>query len=257
MSDDYAEPMTPIPAEGTASPAPPSASGDARRRGWDFSLTIATVALLGLLGLQSFIGTLYTWWAQRTIPAWEQVGYADFVALMNQIAAPLVLALVVVMGLCVPKRLFERRALVLVSLAMVGMGIGAGLYAGSLQTGLGTYLALAALIQAAVVALTVAGVRGPSYLTEGRLTKTGSGLLHLGFIGVAFVIVTLERSNLLMPVFFASALCLAGGTALAFYADKLAWRRVVPEEGWPDEKAKDHPSDETGEPPAVEEEPDE
>jgi hypothetical protein len=82
-------------------------------------------------------------------------------------------------------------------------------------------------------------------------------LLHLGFIGVAFVIVTLERSNLLMPVFFASALCLAGGTALAFYADKLAWRRVVPEEGWPDEKAKDHPSDETGEPPAVEEEPDE
>ncbi len=219
---------------------------DVRRRGWDFSLTVATVVLLGLLGVQSFVGTIYTWWAARALPGWQQgLGYVSFVTLMNQIAAPLVVALVVVMGLCVPKRLFERRALVVVSGAMVLAAIGVGLYTGSLQTGLATYLALAALIQAAVVALTVAGVRGPSYLTEGRLTKTGSGLLHLGFIGVAFVVVALQRSNLMLPIFFASALCLGGGTALAFYADKLAWRQVVAEddaeevadEEWGDEKS--------------------
>jgi hypothetical protein len=226
MSDAHPD-AVPIPAEfSSVTPTPPR---DIRKRGWDFGLTVVTVAILGLLGVQSFVGTLYTWWAQRTIQGWEQTGYNDFVALMNQIAAPLVVALVVVMGLCVPKRLFERRALVLVSAGMVVAGVGIGAYSGSLQTGLGTYLALAALIQAAVVVLTIAGVRGPSYLTEGRLTKTGSGLLHLGFIGVAFVIVTLERSNLMLPVFAVSALCLAGGTALAFYADKLAWRRVVPE----------------------------
>ncbi len=223
MSDAYTD-ATPMPAEPPRAPAPPR---DIRRRGWDFSLTVATVAILGLLGVQSFAGTLYTWWAQRTILGWEQTGYTDFVTLMNRVAAPLVVALVIVMGLCVPKRLFERRALVAVSAAMVVAGVGVGVYSSSLQTGLGTYLALAALIQAAVVVLTVAGVRGPSYLTEGRLTKTGSGLLHLGFIGVAFVIVTLERSNLMLPVFALSALCLAGGTALAFYADKLAWQRVV------------------------------
>lgn len=204
---------------------------DIRRRGWDFSLTVITVGILGLLGVQSFVGTLYTWWAQRTIAGWQDgTGYAEFVTLMNQIAAPLVVALVVVMGLCVPKRIFQRRALVAVSAAMLLAGVGAGAATGSLKTGLGTYLALAALIQAAVVAMTVAGVKGPSYLTEGRLTKTGSGLLHLGFIGVAFVIVTLERSNLLLPVFTVSALCLGGGTALSFYAEKLAWHRVVDDE---------------------------
>jgi hypothetical protein len=235
MSDAYADPKPPVHAEVPTPPAPPR---DILRRSWDFSLTIATVAILGLLGVQSFVGTLYTWWAARTIAGWQQgTGYAEFVTLMNQIAAPLVVALVIVMGLCVPKRLFERRALVIVSAAMVGAGIGVFLFTSSLQSGLGTYLALSALIQAAVVVLTVAGVRGPSYLTEGRLTKTGSGLLHLGFIGVAFVIVTLERSNLMLPVFFASALCLAGGTALAFYAETLAWHRVVPPEDQEEDEA--------------------
>lgn len=231
MSDATVDPAVRAPDEGTEQPASPNPPRDIRRRSWDFSLTIATVAILGLLGVQSFIGTLYTWWAARTIVGWQQgPGYAQFVTIMNDIAAPLVVALVVVMGLCVPKRLFERRALVAVSAGMVVAGIAVYLYTGALQTGLATYLALAALIQAAVVALTVAGVRGPSYLTEGRLTKTGSGLLHLGFIGVAFVVVTLEHSNLMLPVFFVSAVCLAGGSALAFYAEKLAWRRVVPDE---------------------------
>ena len=73
--------------------------------------------------------------------------------------------------------------------------------------------------------MTVAGVRGPSYLTEGRLTKTGSGLLHLGFIVFGIVIVALQSSPLMLPVFSASAVLVTVGTAMAFYADRLAWHR--------------------------------
>ena len=203
---------------------------DALRRPWDFMLTVATVVILGLLGLQSFLGTLYSWWAQRTVPGWEQTSYTGFVSTMNLIAAPLVIALVVVMGLCVPKRLFERRALIAVSAMMLLAGAIAGVVRGSLNDGLALYLALAALIQVAVVVLTIAGTRGPSYLTEGRLTKTGSGLLHLGFIGVALAIVALQGSDLLMWVFGASSLLLVGGSALSFYASKLAWHQTPPAE---------------------------
>jgi hypothetical protein len=42
---------------------------------------------------------------------------------------------VVVMGLCVPKRLFSRRLLLWVSLAMLAVGAVAGLVNGSLATG--------------------------------------------------------------------------------------------------------------------------
>jgi len=198
---------------------------DIRQRAWDYGLTIITVMLLAGLGMQSFIGTAFVWWAQRTDPNWMQVGYADYVLLMNAVAAPMVVALVVVMGLCVPKRLFERRLLLAVSAAMVVAGIVTSFATGDPRTGLTAYLALAALIQVGVVVLTVAGARGPSYLTEGRLTKTGSGLLHLGFIVFAIVVVALQQSTLLMPAFWTSTVLIVGGTALSFYSSRLSWHR--------------------------------
>jgi hypothetical protein len=197
-----------------------------RQRSWDFALTIITVVLLASLGVQSFVGTIWVLVAEKTIVGWEQgAGYASYVSIMNAIAAPQILALVVVMGLCVPKRLFSRRLLIGVSLAMVAVGVVAGVVTSSLGRGLAVYLGLAAVIQVAVVVMTVAGVRGPSYLTEGRLTKTGSGLLHLGFIVFGIVIVALQSSSLMLPVFAVSAVLVTLGTAMAFYADKLAWHR--------------------------------
>lgn len=203
---------------------------DARRRGWDFSLTVITVLLLATLGLQSFLGTLYVWWAQTTIPGWEQTSYTGYIATMNLIAAPQLIALVVAMGLCVPKRLFSRRALVGVSTAMVAAGLAVGLISGSLGTGVTVYLGLAALIQLAVAILTALGASGPSYLTEGRLTKLGSGLLHLGFILFGIVVAALQRSAFMLPVFWTATVLMTAGTAMSFYANRLAVRRVEPAE---------------------------
>jgi hypothetical protein len=217
---------------------------DIRQRAWDFALTIVTIVVLGLLGVQSFVGTGYVWWAERSIPEWEAgPGYAAYVSLMNNIAAPLLVVLVVVMGLCVPKRLFSRKVLIAVSAVMVAVGAVTGIAMHSLVYGLAVYLALAALIQVAVVVLTVAGVRGPTYLTEGRLTKTGSGLLHLGFILFGIVIVALQTSSWMLPVFSASALLSIVGTALSFYAHRIAWHRTPPAEDapfeWDDEDAEE------------------
>lgn len=198
-----------------------------RHKNWDYALTVITVALLGSLGVQSFIGTLYVWWATDAVPGFELIGYSRFVWWMNAIAAPQVVALVVVMGLCVPKRLFDRTLLVAVSGAMLLAGLGTWAFTRNLATGLAVYLALAALIQAAVVVLTVAGARGPSYLTEGRLVKTGSGLLHQGFIGFAFVVVALQRSAFMLPAFWIATALTLVGTLLAFYADRFAFRKRV------------------------------
>ncbi len=205
-------------------------STDVRRRGWDFGLTIITVLLLSSLGVQSFIGTLYVWWAQSAVPNWEQAGYNGYVALMNLLAAPQLVALVVVMGLCVPKRLFARRVLVTVSAAMVAAGLVAGFASESLATGVTVYLGLAALIQLAVVLLTAAGAAGPSYLTEGRLTKLGSGLLHLGFIVFGIVIAALQRSAFMLPVFWVATVLITLGTVMSFYANRFAVRHVEPVE---------------------------
>lgn len=205
---------------------------DIRQRAWDFGLTVITVVLLASLGVQSFVGTLYVWWAQSAVQGWDQSGgYDRFVGVMNAIAAPQLVALVVVMGLCVPKRLFSRRVLLAVSATMVAAGIVAYGVTGSLASAVGLYLALAALIQVAVVVMTAAGARGPSYLTEGRLTKLGSGLLHLGFIVFGIVVAVLQGSSLMLTAFWIATVLAVGGTLLSFYADRLAWRhRAAPTE---------------------------
>ena len=230
---------------------------DIRQRTWDFSLTVITVLLLAALGVQSFVGTLVTWWSIRMIPAWEQsAGYTAYVAIMNQIAAPLIVALVVAMGLCVPKRLFSRRLLVWVSAAMVAVGVAAGVVTSSLSAGLTVYLLLSAAIQLGVVIMTVAGVRGPSYLTEGRLTKTGSGLLHLGFIVFTIVVVSLQASQAMAPVFWFSAVLVTVGTVLSFYANSIAWRRSSPREesafDWDAEEGAEPEGEPTAEDPTAE-----
>ena len=196
------------------------------RSGWDFFLMALTIGLLGALGAQSLIGTLYAWWGYRTQPAFEQTAYPAFIAVMNAVAAPMVVALVIVMGLCVPKRLLARRTLAIVSAAMLAAGLATWVATGSLATGLAIYLALSALIQVAVVVLTLTGARGLAYLSESRIAKAGSGLLHLGFILFALVVVALQRSAYMLPVFYASATLLTAGSAMAFYARSSA-RAVI------------------------------
>jgi hypothetical protein len=194
-----------------------------RRSSWDFALMLATTALLGGLGVQSLAGTLYAWWATRSIEGWaDSAAYGGYIAIMNAIAAPMVLALAIVMGLCVPKRLLARRALVGLSVAICAAGAVAWALTGSVVTGVSVYLIGAGAIQVAVVVMTASGARSVRYLTEGRLTKVGSGLLHLGFIVFGYVIVSLQSHPAMLPVFWAAFALTIGGSALSFYADRIA-----------------------------------
>ena len=209
-------------------PAPdPIVDATAARSGWDFTLMVVTLVLLAALGAQSIVGTGYAWWAERTIAGWEQTGYAGYVAVMNLIAAPLVVGLVVVIGLCVPKRLLSRGALLAVSVGLVAAGGVAWAVTGSATDGLAFYLALACLLQLAVVVLTFAGAGSLRYLTEGRIVKAGSGLLHMGFLVFALVVVALQDSPWMLPVFYTSAALIMSGTVMSFYAGALA-RKPAP-----------------------------
>lgn len=218
MSDEARTPVTPE----TVPSAPPAD----RRSGWDFALLVTTVVLLGGLGVQSLLGTLYAWWAMRTVEGWaSSPASASYISAMNLIAAPMVIALAVVMGLCVPKRLFSRTTLAVASGLMVAFGLGIWAFTGSMADGLAVYLLGAAGIQMAVVVMTVVGSASLSYMTEGRLTKIGSGLLHLGFIVFGYVVVALQRSEWMLPIFWIAFGLAIGGTALSFYAGGSSGRR--------------------------------
>jgi hypothetical protein len=221
------ESLSPSPAPLPRGPSPAAKS----RWTWDFSLLAATLALLFGLGLQSLAGTIYVAWAQRAIEGWMRRGYPAYLELMNAVALPQVVALVAVMGLCVPKRLFERRRLIAVSALMAIAGLAAGALLRSAQLGLAVYLGLAALIQAAVVALALAGAPSLRFLSEGRLAKIGSGLLHMGFLLIGLVVLALRETAAMMPVFALASLLVLAGSALAFWSGALSARLGPPARG--------------------------
>jgi uncharacterized Tic20 family protein len=64
-----------------------AATNETRSR-WDLALMVATLALLGGLGIQSLVGTLYVWWAQRARPDFMQAGYGAYLEVMNAVALP-------------------------------------------------------------------------------------------------------------------------------------------------------------------------
>jgi hypothetical protein len=185
---------------------------------------MATVAALAALGVQSFSGTLWAWWAERNDPSWASGGNEAFIEVMNGVAAPLVVGLVVLLGLCVPKRVLQRRALAYVSVGMVAAGGVVWALTGDPARGLGAYLLVASAFQAVVLGMTYADAPGLSYLTEGRLVRIGSGLLHLGFLLFAYVVVALQDSQWMLPVFWLASGLLVGGSALSFYAGPIARR---------------------------------
>jgi len=200
-------------------------------RNWDYMLIVLTVLLLVALGIQSFIGTAYVWWAHTYVPGFGATGYPEYIRVMNIIAAPLMVLLVIAMGLCVPKRLFSRTALAAVSIGMLVAGIATWAITGSFANGVAAYLVLAGLIQAAVVAVTIIGGRAPSYFTQGRIIKIGSGLLHLGFIMFAVVTVALQQSAIMLPVFWTSTALMVIGSIMTFYSENLTPKRKVEAEG--------------------------
>jgi hypothetical protein len=115
--------------------------------------------------------------------------------------------------------------LLAVSAGLVLAGIVGWVATGSIETGLGVYLVLASLLQAAVVVMTFLGTGSLKYMAEGRIVKTGSGLLHMGFLVFALVVVSLQQSPLMLPVFALSALLVTGGTVLSFYAGAFVRKR--------------------------------
>ena len=78
--------------------------------------------------------------------------------------------------------------------------------------------------------VTLAGAPSLAYLTEGRVTRAGSGLLHMGFLLFALVVVALGTSPWMLPVFYVSALLVtdvvSNGSLLLLSRESEEWEEI-------------------------------
>ena len=190
-------------------------------RRYDFTLTLITIGLLVALGAVCIYGTAYSFGAAQADREWTNTPvYGAYLSQMNGLAAPLLVGLVVLLGLCVPRRLFARTSLAAVS---AGLLITSVLLSAliSPRAGLGFLLGSGVALQYVVVLLTLARSSRLVFAREGLLVQLGSGLLHLGLVAFLLDLILIAHPWLHLAIFWLSAALIVVGMGLSFYAPEL------------------------------------
>ena len=182
-----------------------------RAIGWDLALVLLTAATLAAFGALALWGMFY-YKVNAARPGWSVPAFQE---MMNRLASPLVVLLILWLVLCIPKRLFSKRVLLGYSVGMLALGIAALSYGGA-RFALGIVLALSALLQTAILALVLAGAR-LRFSGSGFALRAGSSLLHLGTVLFTLDLVALQGSPWHIPLFWVATGLLTAGCVLTFY----------------------------------------
>ncbi len=185
-----------------------------RAIGWDLALVLLTAVTLAGFGALALWGMFY-YKSHAAQPGWSVPAFQE---MMNRLAAPLVVLLIVWLVLCIPKRLLSRRALLGYSAGMIVLGIAALPYGGA-RFALGLVLGLSALLQAVILALVLGGAR-LRFTGRGFALRAGSSLLHLGIVIFTFDLIALQGSRWHIPLFWVATGLLTAGCVLTFYLAK-------------------------------------
>jgi len=185
-----------------------------RSVGWDLALVLLTAITLAAFGALALWGMFY-YKSHAARPDWSVPAFQE---LMNRLATPLVVLLILWLVLCIPKRLFSRRVLLGYSAGMLALGLAALPYGGA-RFALGLVLGLSALLQAAILALVLAGAR-LRFTGRGIALRAGSSLLHLGIVLFTLDLVALQGSPWHIPLFWVATGLLTAGCILTFYLAK-------------------------------------
>ncbi len=188
----------------------------------NYILILLTIFILVAIGVIFIYGSSYSWVQSLQFANWRQtVTYQNYVSDMNVAVLPLSVALVILLGLCVPKRIFNGVALLQSMAALLVVSVLVVLVYG-LKPGIGFLLITAVLIQAVVIGMTLVGSKRLSYEVNGFYLQIGSAVLHLGFILFVFDFVLLGESTLHLTVYWVSTVLISVGMILSFYSGEIS-----------------------------------
>ena len=193
-----------------------------RRFNYDFVLILATVVILFLISILCIGGMFYFKWAelQNVAPAIKMA----FQEQMNNLLAPFLIALLLTLGLCIPRRLFPANWLYVFIILLGLTGLGATVVWGWHEALL-WMLVISAALQGIILILVILG-RHLKFLCEGYWNRLGSSLIHMGLVLFCMDFFFLSHRNLHLGLFWISAICIFIGMIMAFYAEGMVkWLR--------------------------------
>lgn len=190
-------------------------------KNYDYYLIIITTLILAGIGAVSLYGiTYYNYLAVDA--QWTQTArYNQYLDDMNTYIYPFLVLLLISLGLCIPKRLFEQDMMIKTSSVILGITVFLTITSG-LETGLGFILVVMTIVQAIVLILTIKKSRSIRFEKEGYVVRLGSALLHLGIVILIFNFVNLQNSPYHLSIFWSGMILITSGNIFSFYPKKIS-----------------------------------
>lgn len=191
----------------------------AKKGSYDFQLILATTVVLGLISLLCVWAMFH--FKLAGIHLLDPAGKIAWQERMNGLVAPLIIALFVLLGICVPKRLLpvlwlnRFAGLLLLTALLTGWWFG-------VRTGLLVILGAALLLQLAVLVLALIGSDFLHFTKKGYWAQVGSALVHLGLVLFVLDLYFYRRPALHLLLFWVTTAATTGGMLCCFYAEGIA-----------------------------------
>lgn len=189
-----------------------------RKSSYDFYLILGTALVLFVISLISIYGMFYFKFAQlqQMTPA-VKIAYMNR---MNSFVAPFIICLILLLGICVPKRLLPTRLLNWFTLLLLLTAVLAGVFVG-IRSSLYLVLGASLLLQLAVLLMALWGSKHLHFHKKGYWVRLGSSLIHLGLILFVLDLLLHEKKALHLFLFWITTGTSVAGMLCCFYADSV------------------------------------
>lgn len=190
-----------------------------KKASYDFYLILATTVVLAAISAICIWAMFYFKMAQihEMAPslkiAWQNR--------MNTLIAPFVIGLIVLLGICIPKRLLPTTWLNRFAVFLITAAILTSWLVG-VKSGLLLILCAALILQFLILIMALFGSDRLHFETKGYWARVGSSLIHLGLVLFILDLFFHRQQNLHLILFWITTGATVLGMTCCFYAESIA-----------------------------------
>ena len=189
-----------------------------KKASYDFYLILATTVVLAAISAICIWAMFYFKIAQihEMAPA-VKIAWQNR---MNTMIAPFIIGLIVLLGICVPKRLLPTAWLNRFAVLLITVAAGTSWLAG-VKSGLLLILCASLVLQLVILIMALFGSAQLNFETKGYWARIGSSLIHLGLVLFILDLFFHRQQDLHLLLFWITTGATVLGMTFCFYADSI------------------------------------
>jgi hypothetical protein len=186
---------------------------------YDYYLILATSLVLFIISVICIFGMFYFKFAQiNQVPVTEKILYMDK---MNEVMTPFLIGLILLLGICVPKRLLPTIWLNWFTIGLLLIALAVGII-WNVRVSLSCVLIVSLVLQIVVLIMAAWGSQELLFEKKGYWIRVGSSLLHLGLILFVLDLLFYRYRSLHLVLFWITTGASLIGMVFCFYAESLS-----------------------------------